>query len=756
MPAVSPSISSPARSESLLLGTIGLGLIAAGVYYVGISFPYPADDREKHLWSLIGGLITGCGLSAGAFAGRHVLHRILRDWSAMRWTLAIVAVVIAAISAASFTAALDAGSGAKANELSLRAFTFLGIALAIATSLLRKPLTRVLAIDATYYLALLSGGAGVFALINWCGMRQFGGFDHSIVIDYGWRLVSGQRPFVDFPSTAPVGFALGAKYCFAAFGVSWRSLIVGFAIFSVTLFGWSAWLFSRLVESRLDRLILGFALQGTCLIPVSYWWYNPITTGTGAIFAFAAYAWLEEPRNWRLALSFAAALFLQAAMKPNVAACSIIFTVLFLFSSSPHRVKVIVLAAATMLLFCGWLALEHMNLLDVIQGYRSVATQAFAPGPFFADPRGFEALLAVVILAYCILPLPGCLLALRKNPEWRGAAIGLGCMTGALNNYVSAGETKLVDIGLIFFCVVLVARACGAWQRSPKVISLAQPLTHYMTFLAIALTCAGMGVGITRHRVRGIGEHYFFEYQLEPRKAETGFFAGMRTGRIFSEVYKEVQATIGAATGERIFFGPRMQWAYAAFRLPSPKNHPVWWHPGVSFARSDVPKYIRAFAEMRNTLLVFVKNDVTYFPPEFIDYLRNAYTLDQSHPALTLWHLKDDRSGNSFAPSAPSASAPPPLSGEPAAPGNARIKNVLTTTVEIDLPPVAPHVDFGTRVRLPGVRADDQLVLSPTAYAGTWGVYYESPDVVVVNYNNPTTVTQDPPPIRFRITAFQF
>src|SRR5947209_19417021 len=71
----------------------------------------------------------------------------------------------------------------------------------------------------------------------------------------------------------------------------------------------------------------------------------------------------------------------------------------------------------------------------------------------------------------------------------------------------------------------------------------------------------------------------------------------------------------------------------------------------------------------------------------------------------------------------------------------------VSTLVTIDLPPLPPNGQFGTDVTLPGVSPSDQLLLSPTQFAGTWGIYYKTKDTVVVHYANTTGEAQDPPPI---------
>src|SRR5208283_5372101 len=85
-----------------------------------------------------------------------------------------------------------------------------------------------------------AAGLGLMPLIGCfimrCGMHQIGGYDHSILVDFGWRLYQGQIPYKDFPCTVPIAFPLGAKFAFQWFGVSWRSIIAMTALFSMATF----------------------------------------------------------------------------------------------------------------------------------------------------------------------------------------------------------------------------------------------------------------------------------------------------------------------------------------------------------------------------------------------------------------------------------------------------------------------------------------------------------------------------------------
>jgi hypothetical protein len=136
------------------------------------------------------------------------------------------------------------------------------------------------------FVALLIGFA-----ISQLGMVQFGGFDHSVLVDVAWRLVQGQKPHVDFPCTLPVGFIIGAKYAFQLFGVSCRALILFTALFSVLTFIYPVWLLRRLFGNPAWPCYGPPRFSSTLLL-VSYWCYNPITSSA------PSFSFVRRP-HWR-------------------------------------------------------------------------------------------------------------------------------------------------------------------------------------------------------------------------------------------------------------------------------------------------------------------------------------------------------------------------------------------------------------------------------------------------------------------------
>ncbi len=74
-----------------------------------------------------------------------------------------------------------------------------------------------------------------------------------------------------------------------------------------------------------------------------------------------------------------------------------------------------------------------------------------------------------------------------------------------------------------------------------------------------------------------------------------------------------------------------MEFAYAAFGIPSPRNMPIWWHPGSSFPKSETQKVVETFRMHKFDLCVFLLDptsrqpDFTRLPNEIIAELKRTY-----------------------------------------------------------------------------------------------------------------------------------
>jgi hypothetical protein len=142
-----------------------------------------------------------------------------------------------------------------------------------------------------------------------------------------------------------------------------------------------------------------------------------------------------------------------------------------------------------------------------------------------------------------------------------------------------------------------------------------------------------------RHRVSSAGHFFEDEIQAKPL-AEPPFFAGLRCGPKFHQMLGELKEIIDRNPGGEIFFGADLEFAYGAFRIPTPRGLPLWWHVGTSFSKDELPLVVRIWQEHRFPTLVFAKDWL--FPPAiFPAIIPPEYARDDSLQELTVYRLKD-------------------------------------------------------------------------------------------------------------------
>jgi hypothetical protein len=491
----------------------------------------------------------------------------------------------------------------------------------------------------------LAGAVGCALAIGIFGRRQLGGFDHSVLVDLGWRLVSGQRPYVDFPCTVPVGFMMGGKYAFELFGVAWTSLVAFQAVFSALTFLWCLALLRRLGANAGLAAGLALAVQAAADVVTSYWWYNPATTTIAAIFFLSAAAFWLTPRSVLIGSSYLFSLALLATMKPNIAGVLILGVTLALGCSPAHRWRMLGLSVAALGLFCGWLAWEGLSIHKVIRGYLSISSRGFTLHQFLQDLSRGEKAVSLLLLAMLMGPWLGYVVGMGRQAQNRleagsslGVPIGLAVAAVLAGGYgfLTNGESKLVDLPLLLLSLWWLAGPLAA-EGPPEPDRPFFFGLSYVGAATLVLVIFGLTVGLVRERVALIGS--FFAPTLSARPIPTPFFAGFQGSDQLQEIDAEVTDMLRRLEPKRVFFGPRMQWAYAAYGRPSPTGQPVWWHPGVAFPPGDEARYVQAWAADHLDVLVFLRDDYTYLPESFLAVLKRDYLLLPSlaYPQLSVY-----------------------------------------------------------------------------------------------------------------------
>jgi hypothetical protein len=453
--------------------------------------------------------------------------------------------------------------------------------------------------------------AVLFSSIWLLGMRQFGGYDHSAMIQAGWLQISSLVPFKDYPCTLPPLFFLGNRYAFLLFGVRWSAFVLLMAAFSVLSFFFLCRQLRALGFPAAGAASLAVAAEvGTCVV-CSYWWHNPVTSVV-AVMTFLStlvcLANVEDTTAWALlGISFT----LLVLSKPNawpVGACLILLAATGQSRQRLQALTVLIAGVASAGIVC-WL--HGVSPLALLRTYSEISGTRGRPFAMtgLVNLSPFEVTILLRSTAAVVFLLMGILVA--HHNEWRRYWREYACcLVMAVTSLAMAGmnyEIKTSD--LMPLVVVLAVAAFRPWSEQ-RLDGLGRVATVMVTLFFVALSSYW---GVTRMRVRGIGERMFFE-DAPTQTIQTGFFRGLRSGPRLIAVLRQLEEALGRYPANKVFFGPRMEFAYAAFRREPPRGLPIWWHPGSSFAVSDRAAVSRALENDDFDLMVFLKNDRTRMP----------------------------------------------------------------------------------------------------------------------------------------------
>ena len=89
-----------------------------------------------------------------------------------------------------------------------------------------------------------------------------------------------------------------------------------------------------------------------------------------------------------------------------------------------------------------------------------------------------------------------------------------------------------------------------------------------------------------------------------------------------------------------VFFGPRLEFAYAAFGLPAAPGLPIWWEPGTAFSQQDEAALIEVWRQKRFNTVILLANDTTYYSHLFVKLIHATYEEDLRWDTITVLHRK--------------------------------------------------------------------------------------------------------------------
>jgi hypothetical protein len=465
-------------------------------------------------------------------------------------------------------------------------------------------------------------GLAIGLFVRTTGTFHLGGADHSTLVDAGWRLLNGQELYRSFYGPLPPSFAISSELAYRLGGVSWQSLVdyeslcaAGIAMACYALFraiGLSP------TFAAFASLAHVFATHGQCGYP----WYNATAVSASALTLLSFLALLRSRHKMTFATALAAAIALALLSKPNglpLALGAIPLTML----APRHAIGGLFVGLLAATIFLLALHCGHVDLEAMVHAYAAVAGSRgnLLSHKAFQDLGYSEQACTYLVAA----ALTGCAVW-HTAAEWRRApdrttlcciaAILLAVAVGGI--YVQTNmELKTNDLALMF-----VAAATGLSSKSrtsgPQNPASSRPAVlqdHLRTtttlVLGLVLLFSGALAGWQRVRVYAIGDQMFFQRGPTVRLTSPPFFADMHASPRLASIVDEVQRTLDRIPAESWFFGPRMQFCYAAFARKSLKGLPIAWDAGTMYPASEEPNILERWRELRPDVLIFLRNDIS-------------------------------------------------------------------------------------------------------------------------------------------------
>jgi len=160
------------------------------------------------------------------------------------------------------------------------------------------------------------------------------------------------------------------------------------------------------------------------------------------------------------------------------------------------------------------------------------------------------------------------------------------------------------------------------------------------TWTLFALMSVGIAYGVCRTRNRGVGYATFFEWKTVPQPIGIPFLRHLTAGPILHRVVAEASEAATRRSGGSVFFGPRMEFLYAALRIESPKGLPIWWHPGSSYPLNRHGQIVLRWRASRFRTLVFLRGDFTRIPVGILRSIARDYFAVKEFPDLSVFLRK--------------------------------------------------------------------------------------------------------------------
>ena len=133
--------------------------------------------------------------------------------------------------------------------------------------------------------------------------------------------------------------------------------------------------------------------------------------------------------------------------------------------------------------------------------------------------------------------------------------------------------------------------------------------TVLVGLLSIFIAMSGL-YSVIHLRIHNIGPRMYYE-PLPTKTIQGGFFAGLEAGPRLQRVLSQTGEVLSLIPAQKVFFGPRMEFGYAAFGKTVTPGMPLVWDAGSLFSPQRLPGFLPNFQQRDPDLLIFLKDDYT-------------------------------------------------------------------------------------------------------------------------------------------------
>ena len=453
---------------------------------------------------------------------------------------------------------------------------------------------------------ILISAALLFCGVYKLGMHQFGAWDEDLLVHAGTYYAQGFKPYIGFDCTMPPFFMACVRCGVKLLGLQWSSFTLIAATFSALT---SLWIFALLRRCAIPShwaLAITIGAEMSTMLVIPFWWYNNSSSVAVVLLCLSVLACLYPQKSLLPWVSLSLSLAMVITSKPNIATACLMPLVLLATKDKVQWAKIVAASAGALGIARLICFVAQMPPIAVLHSYAEVAKLRGTPFLLLREMRWPEQqfqIFFIVVSAICFAA-PLAIALKRRSIPWPLLAV---CTIAALTSFAMAvtnSEMKSSDLSPL-----LVAAAVLWLQPWEKMQPGAGRKTVLVGLLSLFMVMSSF-YGVIHLRILNIGPGMYYE-PLQTQTIQSGFFAGLEAGPRLQRVLAQTSEVLSMYPSQRVFFGPRMEFAYAAFKKPLAPGMPLVWDAGNLFAAKRLPQFLLTFQQRDPDLLIFLKDDYT-------------------------------------------------------------------------------------------------------------------------------------------------